>query len=246
MRRIKHRLSMAVKKRIMAHYLIPFSETGLDEGLVRFLGRDAPINLVDIGASSGEFTNTIAAYCGLRHALLIEPQPSRAAQLSKRYHDDRFTIEQCAASDITGTSEMEILAFDYASSLLPLKRADFGVKNIFDVSVRGRISVQVRRVDDIVATLPWASERIDLLKIDVQGAELLALKGAVDTLKRINMIWTEISFRPIYDGSALFPDIHTFLTEAGFILLWLSQGFRGENGELLQGDALFAKPKSLL
>jgi FkbM family methyltransferase len=245
MRRIKYRLSMAVKKKVMAHYLIPFSETGLDEGLVRFLGRDAPINLVDIGASSGEFTNTIAAYCGLRHALLIEPQPSRAAQLSKS-HGGRFTIEQCAVSDITGTSEMEILAFDHASSLLPVRRADFGIQNIYDVSVRERIRVRVRRIDDIVATLPWASERIDLLKIDVQGAELLALRGAVDTLKRINMIWTEISFRPMYEGSALFPDIHAFLTEAGFILLWLSQGFRGENRELLQGDALFAKPKSRL
>jgi FkbM family methyltransferase len=242
LRSIKNRLSVKIKKLVMQHYLIPFSETGLNEGLVRYLATNSPINLIDVGASSGEFTNTVQKYCGIRHALLIEPQPRRASELARRFSDDRFIIKQCAVSNVIGTANMDILAFDYASSLLPIKRAYFGLEKIIDTNIKEQITVEINRIDDLVATLPWGSERIDLLKIDVQGGELSALNGAVNTLERTDMVWTEISFRPIYEGSALFSDIHSFFTEAGFILLWLAQGFRGESGELLQGDALFLSP----
>jgi hypothetical protein len=110
-----------------------------------------------------------------------------------------------------------------------------------DLNVRKRIQIQVRKLDDVIATLPWHDEAIDLMKIDVQGAELAVFRGAQDTLRKARMIWTEVSFRPIYEGSASFSDIHSYLNQSDFILLWISPGFRGEANELLEGDALFAK-----
>jgi len=82
-------------------------------------------------------------------------------------------------------------------------------------------------------------EIIDLLKVDVQGGELSVFRGAADTLRRTKLVWTEVCFRQIYEGSALFGDIHAFMSNAGLILSGISQGFRGEGGELLEGDALF-------
>jgi hypothetical protein len=72
---IKRKFSAAIKERIMQHYLIPYSDSGLDPGVVAFLKSSAPINLVDIGASSGEFAQAVENYCGIRHAGSLNRNP---------------------------------------------------------------------------------------------------------------------------------------------------------------------------
>jgi FkbM family methyltransferase len=225
----------------MRHYLIPYSDTGLDPGIVRFLKSKAPINLVDIGASSGDFAKAVEIYCGIRHAVLVEPQPARTAELVTRFPGREFKICECAVSDKDGCAEMDVLNWHYSSSLLPVKRDVAEVDKIVDLDVRERIQVRVQKIDDVMAGVPWHSEIVDLLKVDVQGGELAVFRGAQDTLRRTRMIWTEVSFRPMYEGAASFSDIHSFMYQSGFVLLWISPGFRGAGGELLEGDALFAK-----
>ena len=240
LRFLKKYVSLAVKEAIMRHYQIPFSKEGLEAGLVNYLKKDKPINLVDVGASTGEFAATIERYCGVRNAVLIEPQPERATELRERFPSPNFYINQCAMSDRETHSEMDIFNWHYSSSLLRLKEDVGGVKNILDLNVRERIHVQVRKLDTVMSRITWANEVINLLKVDVQGGELSVLRGATNTLRRTRLVWTEICFRKIYEGSALFGDIHAFMSNAGFILLGISEGFRGEGGELLEGDALFA------
>jgi Methyltransferase FkbM domain len=82
---------------------------------------------------------------------------------------------------------------------------------------------------------------VDLLKLDVQGAECLALAGAAGILKNTRMLWIEVSFKPLYENSATFFDVYHTVEKAGFILADLKPGFRAPDGELLQADALFLK-----
>src|SRR5262249_1261323 len=154
------------------HYLIPYSDTGLDPGIVRFLKSKAPINLVDIGASSGEFAKAVEIYCGIRHAVLVEPQPARTAELVTRFPGRKFKIWNGAVSVKEGCAEMDVLNWHYSSSLLPVKRDIAGVDKIVDLNVRERIQVRVQKIDDVMAGVPWHSEIVDLLKVDVQGGEL--------------------------------------------------------------------------
>jgi len=239
MKSIRQRLSLAIKERVMRHYLIPFSRSGLESSIVRFLKSDAPINLVDIGASTGEFTAMVGEYCGVRRALLVEPQPKRVADLKKRFAESRFEVCGCALADKDGSTEMEILNWDYSSSILPVKPTVGGSNKLIDLGVREKVRVEVRTLDGVLKAANWA-ESIDLLKIDVQGAELLVLKGAPNCLKRTRLIWLEVSFRELYEGAAVFSEIYQFMDAQGFRLLSLAEGFRGEGKELLQGDALFA------
>ncbi len=73
--------------------------------------------------------------------------------------------------------------------------------------------VETRRLDDI----PEITS-IDFLKIDVQGGELDALKGATRHLAGAVVVQTEVEFLPLYEGQPLFADVDSFLRSRGFVL----------------------------
>jgi FkbM family methyltransferase len=56
----------------------------------------------------------------------------------------------------------------------------------------------------------------DCLKIDVQGAELDVLKGAVLTLRETAVVEVEVEFVPLYQQQPLFADVDLFMRESGF------------------------------
>jgi hypothetical protein len=57
-----------------------------------------------------------------------------------------------------------------------------------------------------------------LLKIDVQGAEILVLRGAVQRLKSALVVHTEVEFVPLYKDQPLFADVDAHLRSQGFLL----------------------------
>jgi len=241
-RSLRFRASGLLKALVFGFYKLPFSRFGLEPGLVPFLPPQSPITMVDVGAASGEFAATVQAHCGLRSALLVEPQPAFYRQLEERFPGPTMTVHNCAVSDASGTMPMEILNANYSSSLLPVIPEAGGANRRLDLSVRETIVVDVRRLDDLARQV---TGDIDLLKIDTQGSELHVLRGAVETLRRVRLIWIEVSFVPLYEGSALFADVHALLRQHRFYLHSLHDGFRGDHGELLQADALFiAEPQS--
>ena len=74
------------------------------------------------------------------------------------------------------------------------------------------------------------NERIppaDLIKMDIQGAELSALKGLGDYLCKVNVLEVEVEFISIYRNQPTFDDIHSFLINSNFHLqdLHLSKSF---------------------
>lgn len=237
-RSLRFRASGLLKASVFRLYGMPFSRYGLEPGLVPFLPERRPITLIDVGASGGEFTATVADHCGIARALLAEPMPMRIRELERRYPDPRFVIRQCAVSDSTGATHFDILNADYSSSILSALPEVGGSGTRLDLRVKERIEVPTRTLDTLV---PEAGIHgtIDLLKIDTQGAELHVLRGAAAVLPRVRIIWVEVSFKALYQGSALFGDVHAFLSARGFRLYSIHEGFRGVDGELLQADALF-------
>lgn len=57
---------------------------------------------------------------------------------------------------------------------------------------------------------------IDIMWMDVQGAELLVLKGADKILENTRIIMTEVGLKPYYEGHTLKQEIDTFLFAKGF------------------------------
>ena len=56
----------------------------------------------------------------------------------------------------------------------------------------------------------------NFLNMDLQGAELVALRGARELLKGIDYVFTEINVDELYKGCVRLPDLDAFLGDHGF------------------------------
>ena len=138
-------------------------------------------------------------YCGIEKALLIEPQPKRVEEMKTKLTGSRFSFACAAASSEERLIEMDILNWDYSSSVLPVRTDIPSVSAAIDIGVRERIKVQACTLDKL-CKLHKFDGFVDLLKIDVQGAENLVINGASETLRRTGLIWMEMSLQPLYEG----------------------------------------------
>lgn len=229
-----------VRESVLGMMGVPWSRYGIPGPVMQHLKGKSGITLIDVGASEGEFTASLDGFCGLSRALLIEPQPMRCEKLHKKFAEPRYSVACTAVADKEGRLDMEILNFDYSSSILPVKRNKAEVNAMLDLGVREIVNCRLATLDTLVQEAQFVGP-VDLLKIDVQGAEHLVLAGAKATLSRTRILWTEVSFQPLYEGSATIEQVIAACQNQGFLLKHVMEGFRANNGELLQADALFEK-----
>jgi FkbM family methyltransferase len=229
-----------IKKYLYAALNVPYNTFGVPTAITKHFKKHQSIVLIDIGAHDGDFTKAIEKYCGVSLGLLVEPIPCKANLLRQNFNSQKYQIFDCVLSSSAGTSDFRVNALEMTSSILDIQRnmPELSGLELGDLEV---IQCFTRTLDSIVAKTDIY--KIDLLKIDVQGAEHLVLAGAKETLLKVAMVWTEVSFKALYDGSSTFTDIYNLLTQAGFQLLEIEPGFRSFDGELLQADALFINSK---
>jgi FkbM family methyltransferase len=135
---------------------------------------------IDIGANLGEWTLPFAAAVGRGgRVLAVEPAPRSAAALAKTLAANALgqaELIRVAAGDRDGIVE-------FAVPLVTSARSDTGTAHI-GPAMTGHETVQVavRRLDTLVAER--RIERIDLVKIDVEGHERRVLDGGAVALAR--------------------------------------------------------------
>ena len=125
---------------------------------------------VDIGSHRGEWLEYFADICPAGQKIAIEPLPSLASRLRSRF--PAVELHQCALSDHEGSAEF-VHAVDI-EGWSGLREQDYPARTRTD-----RITVELRTLDKIVG-----DRHVDFVKIDVEGAELLALAGGVNMLRR--------------------------------------------------------------
>ncbi len=100
-----------------------------------------------------------------------------------------------------------------------------------------KISVQSVRLDSLVSNNTIPSP--DIIKLDLQGYELFALRGSQGVLSKVKMILTEVEFVSLYKDQPLFCDVSEFLKQNNFSLFNLYSLGTHDDGQLVAGDALF-------
>ena len=98
-----------------------------------------------------------------------------------------------------------------------------------DVSmIKSKTTVKTISLDQF--TQKHNIDRVDFIKIDIQGAELDVFKGGVKTLEDIVAIVSEVEFIPLYIDQPLFGDVSAFLLNQGLMF----HKFLGTGGRTLK------------
>jgi hypothetical protein len=85
---------------------------------------------------------------------------------------------------------------------------------------------------------PDSAERA-LLKVDVQGYEVDALRACDSLLDWFHAVYVEASFIELYEGQGLADEVINFLHGRGFVLVGIFNTTYALNGLAVQGDFLF-------
>jgi FkbM family methyltransferase len=150
---------------------------------------------------------------------------------------------QAAISNKCGKQRFYVNRDSTTNSLLPIaEKVNRWVKPdaIRNIS---EIDVSVTTIDDFC--IEKSIDRIDILKLDIQGGELMALEGAKRKLTdgSILLVYTEMLFVPIYKEEALFTDICSALAAHNYMLFNMYRFHHAKTGQLKWGDALFVSPR---
>jgi FkbM family methyltransferase len=240
------RLALVSKNRRRRHKLHGTPAAALDPGhidsleLLELLKPSPPGTIYDIGANIGTWTCLAKSLFPAARVDAFEP----LAVHFDGFH--RWTaawpgdihLHTCALAQTEGSATMHVMDFSDASSLLP---ATAECLSEFKIKPAAEQTVPVIPLDVLVSRekIP----RPDLLKLDVQGYELEVLRGAETCLRHARAVLCEVSFRPLYAGQPLFPEVLAFLETRGFALHALGTCTL-LGAPLVQTDALFLRPEA--
>jgi FkbM family methyltransferase len=168
-------------------------------------------NCVDVGAHIGSTLSDIVRRAPRGKHLAFEPVPRKAAWLRRKFPE--VELRQTALADHTGSVQ-------FAEDR---KRPGFS-SIAHSGSPSGEYSVPCDRLDNVVDP----ARRVGFLKIDVEGAELMVLRGATGLLRRDR---PAILFESGPGGAEKFgmsrEQLHRFLTEEGYSVYLIGEYLRG-------------------
>ena len=176
------------------------------------------VNILEAGAYKGEDTVEMATMLPRSSIYAFEPVPENYNDLvintSAVKNVKTFNM---ALGENTGTDKIHISndtmnsGVSASSSLLePKEHLKFHQNITFPKS----IEVKVTTIDE------WALhnniDHIDFMWLDMQGAEYLALKASPRILSTVNVLYTEVSLKQMYEGAPLYKEYKSWLNSIGF------------------------------
>jgi len=132
---------------------------------------------VDVGANIGYFSLLAAKLVGAGGKVYaFEPEPGNHALLCKNINLNSYSNVHAVQKAVSNKSE---------STLLFLSALDSGSHSLYSEAARGiqkSVEITTTSVDEFLESENWPG--IDLMKIDVEGAELEVLEGMGDLVER--------------------------------------------------------------
>jgi FkbM family methyltransferase len=194
--------------------------------------------ILDVGANVGTFLLPILRHAAIRgRGLAVEPAVDSATLLEENVRinhlDKRITIANVAFGDAARVANLQARA----------NHDDTGMRSL-TVEDDTAGTVRVTRGDEVLRSL--GLQRVDVLKVDVEGGELAVLSG-LDRLLRERpprLVIVELLHYPAEGSSGSIPQIVSLLGGLGYRGWWIR--YRGLQelrwGPGREGNALFARP----
>ncbi len=180
--------------------------------ILDFFPEDFLINILDIGAALSEVPPYHKIIEGRKGKIIgFEPDLTECEKLNQTYGAPHqffpyFVGNGLPATFYETTWNLTGSLFEPNSSLLGKFQHLLEVVTLVNTH-----PVETKTIDSILEI-----ESVDLIKIDVQGAELMVFENATRILPNTLVIQTEVEFVELYKNQPLFADVDRFLRSQGF------------------------------
>lgn len=206
-----------------------------DDGMISYKRTENRIEekvIVDIGANCGEWSSKMKSVYPNARFLLIEADEENESLLK----DSDFDYEIA----LVGDENKEVTFYKG-------KRCNTGnsvyKENTEEFEDCDEVTLRMQRTDEILKRHNISN--IDLLKIDVQGAELDVLRGMGDMIDDVKEIQIEISLTNYNEGSPDHIERLKFMKDAGFTPVNISEvGYSKESRDMIYLDMIFRRNDS--
>lgn len=224
-------LRSMVGRAVRRHFGVPETDSALAR--VARIGF-APRTIVDVGANRGDFARACLRAWPTATVLCVEPLDACVAKLRAAATVDRRIRVHPVLVGAEERAAVLLHEADVASSVL-VEHAP----NAFPTSTH-----RMRTIDAIVAE---HGQGCEFLKLDTQGYELEALRGAERTLPDVQLLLAEVNFLDLHREVPLVATLIAWLAERGFVAYDICGLMRRQlDGALWQADMMFVPEDSPL
>lgn len=171
------------------------------------------MTFIDVGANIGLYTLFAAKKVGDQGTVLgIEPSDREFQRLKAHVELNSLSnarLLQVAVSSSRTEAELLVATEKHSG------HNTLGAFGYDCVMAQGKEWVHVERLDDIVQQ--EGLQRVDVIKMDIEGAEFLALQGAEETLAQFHpTMLLELSDRTLKHQGCSSEQVWDFLTQSGY------------------------------
>lgn len=162
-----------------------YAEDYVNEYMCRHLGLKEGGIMLDVGANIGWYSLVMGKQAKLRvHA--FEPFPSNFSMLSRNIKNNGITnveAHQLAIADQQGHMKLHLY-----------KSHNTGRHSLVDHGATGKfVEVETTTIDAFMESKGLSQQPVEIFKIDIEGFEFAAFRGALNTLRSTRYIFSEFS-----------------------------------------------------
>ncbi|NCO54641.1 MAG: FkbM family methyltransferase [Bacteroidetes bacterium] len=198
--------------------------------------------VIDIGANTGQFAESLIDFGFKGEIISFEPVSSAYIALQKRAkkYNNWKIAEKCAIGNSNGKIKINVSENTVFSSIKNISKDYVSYNN--DSKQVSFEEVNIFTLDSLKNNYLNKNENL-FIKIDTQGFEKEVLEGAEETLKYVKGIKLEIPLRPIYNEVEWgIKEYINFFYDKGFECLSLEPvAVNNKNGIVYEVDGIFFK-----
>ncbi len=188
-----------------------------------------PRGIIHVGAYDGKDIKLYQTL-DISKVLFIEANPTIFERLKTNIAPTSVEVQAVnyAISNQNGKVKLYVNSMGKSSSIFPLKHYRDIYPNIKETH---QLTVESKTLDTLLEELDLSPTDFNILNLDIQGAELLALEGATNLLKYIDAVYTKVNYEELYEGCALAEKVDEFLAQTGFGRVAVAKPFHPSWGD---------------